>query len=74
MNFHALLRWKDSSWLGGTVSIVPPIDPGTKHFNDSELALLQQQRKAGNEVARAEMQRRGIKVHPRMAARKARAV
>ena len=68
MNLHALLKWKEGSWFGGTASTAAPTDPGTKHFNASELALLKHQRKAGNEVARDEVAKRGVTVNPRIAA------
>ena len=56
--------------LKGSFSFVgtQKVPPETRDYSPSELALLKQQLEASNEEARTEIQSRGVKLHPRIAA------
>lgn len=49
------------------------LDPGTPHFNASEIASLRQQLKTNSDEAVKVAKGRGAKVHPKVAALKAKA-
>lgn len=43
----------------------------TERYTDEEIELIRRQLRRGNELAREEVKRRGVKVHPRIAAKRA---
>lgn len=56
------------SFSGAAKKAEGPHGPGPRDYTPSELALLRQQLKASNEEARAEVRRRGVRLHPKIAA------
>ncbi len=71
MGQNVLRRLKDALWPSGGNQIAPTAEPGPAHFSDYELDLLKQQRKRANEAARAELEKRGRRVNPRIVAARA---
>lgn len=71
MSQKTSLSQKLSSWFGGqaTNTKTTTADGETKLFTDSEIESIRLQQKAANAAAMAEAEKRGYKLHPKLAAK-----
>jgi hypothetical protein len=71
MTANLLQKWKDKLFPTGTAKTAATVDPGHPRYSDSEIDSLKQQRTQANAAAREEIQKRGKKINPRIAAARA---